>query len=791
MTLPFENDTHKVEKRLAKRSLVADRRRNLFMIITITLAVCLMSSIAFAFSGQNAKSLEAIQGQYQSGCVEQSFADIERLAAAGKFEQWGYEIEMANVRYKDTNLMVQFKDPQMLDLMNYEPITGSYPQEENEICVERGFIRNFSLQENVGQTVRLDIGYGEADYIITGIMEKENASRQFDVFISEEEALSHSGDKPYTLRFRFAGSEVEAPEQLRADIAAFYVEMGVPEGNTFYSSNYFDMTDLYLGSNLPVYGLALLIVIACSVVIYSIFYISVMGKMREYGRLKVIGATEKQLRRVVKRERRYLIGIGIPLGLALAVLLVNLIQPGYWIWADNLKYAAVIAGLTYIVLLFATRKPLKLVGKVSAIEAVRATAYSEGGVRAVSRQLHRRLTMPRLAAMNFLRNPKKAVMTCISLGMTGIMAISIAAYVNSIDAAEMAKAGLGDGGSYLLTYKDSMVGQEFVDIQQENPLNEAVRGQLLNLPGVDYLTSYSVAGIQTDLPKNEEPLSVRGITAEQLKTAVMDGKLKEGEAEYEELLANDGVLVVKTSDNLMKKLYGADYALGDSVTFTSFSGVTKTYTVRGILDTIPGSGSVEFFVLPEEELHTLYQDTDDFVTAVNIHTTKDSSQLRQDIFDVVTDQNVEINCITDYIAELESQLQVFPLYGLLFFIFIFALLNLANTLITSLLSRQQEFGVFQSVGMSSRQLSRMLSCECLFYIGITILIMLTIGTMCSIGLCSVFDQLGLFGKITYHFPVVQILLFIAVLLAVWAVFAVFAVRYSKNQTLVERIKAAD
>lgn len=433
MTLPFENDTHKVEKRLAKRSLVTDRRRNLFVIITITLAVCLMSSIAFAFSGQNAKSLEAIQGQYQSGCVEQSFADID------------------------------------------------------------------------------------------------------------------------------------------------------------------------------------------------------------------------------------------------------------------LKYAAVIAGLTYIVLLFATRKPLKLVGKVSAIEAVRATAYSQGGGRAVSRQLHRRLTMPRLAAMNFLRNPKKAVMTCISLGMTGIMAISIAAYVNSIDAAEMAKAGLGDGGSYLLIYKDSMIGQEFVEIQQENPLNEAVREQLLNLPGVDYLTSYSVAGIQTDLPKNEEPLSVRGITAEQLKTAVIDGKLKEGEAEYEELLANDGVLVVKTSDNLMEKLYGADYALGDSVTFTSFSGGTKTYTVRGILDTIPGSGSVEFFVLPEEELHTLYQDINDFVTAVNIHTTEDNSQLRQDIFDVVMDQNVEINCITDYIAELESQLQVlvFPLYGLLFFIFIFALLNLANTLITSLLSRQR------------------------------------------------------------------------------------------------------
>ena len=60
---------------------------------------------------------------------------------------------------------------------------------------------------------------------------------------------------------------------------------------------------------MEVYAAALLIAVVCAIVIYNIFYISVMGKMREYGRLKVLGTTPKQLKRVVKRERRFLTAV--------------------------------------------------------------------------------------------------------------------------------------------------------------------------------------------------------------------------------------------------------------------------------------------------------------------------------------------------------------------------------------------------------------------------------------------------------------------------------------------------
>ena len=68
MTWPFENDTSAVEKKLASRSINADKRRSVFVILTIALAVCLMGTLCFLYSAQQLKTLDGILGQYQAGC---------------------------------------------------------------------------------------------------------------------------------------------------------------------------------------------------------------------------------------------------------------------------------------------------------------------------------------------------------------------------------------------------------------------------------------------------------------------------------------------------------------------------------------------------------------------------------------------------------------------------------------------------------------------------------------------------------------------------------------------------
>ena len=794
MTWPFENDTSAVEKKLASRSINADKRRSVFVILTIALAVCLMGSLCFLYSAQQLKTLDGILGQYQAGCGGLTREEVTRLADTGKFEKWGCTIEVGTARHEDSVLQISFVSPEMIDLMGYGEITGTYPQAENELCVERAFFRYFGLPEEVGQTVVLDLDDGEKTYTVTGILETENISRIFTVWISESAVEPES---PYELRFRFAGSQGMEPDQLRADIEQFFAEMGIPEDRTFYSSSYFGMVDLYLGNGMEVYAAALLIAVVCAIVIYNIFYISVMGKMREYGRLKVLGTTPKQLKRVVKRERRFLTAVAIPVGLACAAGIALIAVPGYWSWGNNIRSAVVVSLLTYGTILIATRKPMAMAGKVSAIEAIRANPYSQQQSPVVSRQLHRRLTMPHLALMNFSRNRKKAFVTVLSLSLTGILLLCVSAYASSVDVKEMAQSQFGDRSQYLLQYED-FAGREFVEMQKENPLGRTLREELAALPGVDYVTAYSLTCVEipaiSAIPGNSEhePFVVRGISRENMAEMYAGDAVLDGAADYRQLLNQDGILVCPAG-NALKEIYRTGYQVGDTVTLSCYNGQSKTYTVMGIVQDIQIGSSSHFFILPEEELSALYPEISDFTGYVNLHAEQDSDQLRRAVFGTVSDQRVTISGLEDLSAELERGLrgELARDYGILVFIFVFSLINLANTLITNLLTRQQEFGVFQSVGMSDRQLSNMLSFECLYYVGITLLVTLTLGTACSLVVCKIFDQIGLFGTLTYHFPALQVLLFGAALLLVQGAFSACAVRYTRRLSLVERIKAVD
>ncbi len=797
MIWPFENDTSRVEKKLAGRSMKADRRRSIFIILTIALAVCLMGTLCFIYSAQQKKTLDNILGQYQAGCDGLTREEVTRLADTGRFEKWGYTADAGSVRHEDGILNVSFVSPEMIDLMGYGKIVGAYPQAENEICIERSFFGYFNLPAEIGQTVTLNLGGGESLYTVTGILESENNSRIFTVWIPEIAVDTGIHPAPYELRFRFEGSEVMEPEGLRTDIERFFVEMGIPADRTFYSSSYFGMVDLYLGNGMEIYVLSVLIAVICAIVIYNIFYISVMGKMREYGRLKVLGTTPRQLKRVVKRERRFLTALAVPLGLILAAVIARIAVPGYWSWRDNIRSAMVILFLTYGMVLAATRKPLSMAGKVSAIEAIRITAYSGYQGCGISGQLHRRLTITRLALMNFSRNRKKAFVTALSLSLTGILLLCISAYANSVDVEEMARSQFGDRSQYLLQYED-YAGREFYEMQKDNPLGQDQQKELASILNVDYVTAYSMACVEipaiSEIPGNREhePFIVRGIDQEDMAKMYAGGAVLEGTADYRQLVDGNGILVCPSGSTL-KEIYRTDYQVGDTVTVSCYNGQSKTYTVMGIVENIPICNTAHFFILPEEELSVLYPEISDFTGCVNLHTEQDSEQLRRAVFGAVPDERVAVNGLYDLTAELKTGMrgELTRLYSILVFIFVFALINLANTLITNLLARQQEFGVLQSVGMSGRQLSQMLSFECLYYVGITLLVTLTLGTVCSLAVCRVFDQIGMFGKLTYHFPVFQVLVFAAALLLVQAVFSVCAVRYIGRLSLVERIRAAD
>ena len=79
MTLPFENDTGPVIKKLAARSIQTDKRRNLFVIVTIALAAALMAAIFCTGAGSDRKLGADLRGQYQAVVVNCDRDTIEKL----------------------------------------------------------------------------------------------------------------------------------------------------------------------------------------------------------------------------------------------------------------------------------------------------------------------------------------------------------------------------------------------------------------------------------------------------------------------------------------------------------------------------------------------------------------------------------------------------------------------------------------------------------------------------------------------------------------------------------------
>ena len=113
------------------------------------------------------------------------------------------------------------------------------------------------------------------------------------------------------------------------------------------------------------------------------------------------------------------------------------------------------------------------------------------------------------------------------------------------------------------------------------------------------------------------------------------------------------------------------------------------------------------------------------------------------------------------------------------------MINLSNTLMTSFVARQQEFGVLRSVGLSDKQLSKMLWAESFHYVQVTMAVTLTIGTVAGFALCRTFSRVGLFGEMQYSFPLLPLLTFFTIHVMIAFLFSVLAIRYCKKYSLAE------
>ena len=113
--------------------------------------------------------------------------------------------------------------------------------------------------------------------------------------------------------------------------------------------------------------ITLIVIVSALIVIYNIFYISVISKTQELGKLKAIGSTKKQIKGIILREGLILSIISIPIGIILGYIISSLIMKTlmYEIQIKSSIFAVITSStlLTILTVYLALLKPMKIASK--------------------------------------------------------------------------------------------------------------------------------------------------------------------------------------------------------------------------------------------------------------------------------------------------------------------------------------------------------------------------------------------------------------------------------------------
>ena len=476
MTWPFENDTNGIVKRISNRSISANRKRNIFIILTIALASALLSAIVLYGFGvmqetQN-RNQKTAQIMYHA-ISEQQGQELykqEEIAWVGEF----FNAFSEQVNHSTVNFT--YANADMLKSQSM-PYSGDLPASENEIVVQESFLDSLGYSNELGQTIQIPFSDGTThDFKLTGILDvKTGDIGRYTAIISKELVRQQYGDEgmiDYYIGLKGAQNMSEEEATNYANTLA--QQLKISDDNVIVRSTYFNLKDENHGSDMLFYFLiGFVTFIGSGIVIYSIFYISVASSIRNYGQLRTIGTTKRQIKKMVYREGKLLAAIAIPIGLVIGNVIGYFLVPAGWYWLTTLCVTAGVGLFAFIIVMIAIHTPVKRAAAVSPLEALRYSDYQ--GKMKESSVLHRKITPASLAKMNLSRQKAKSTLTILSLSLGGVLVVLISTMLVSYDGVAEARGRAFPVGEFNIQLNANQswdtAGISLSGLQQKNFLN--------------------------------------------------------------------------------------------------------------------------------------------------------------------------------------------------------------------------------------------------------------------------------------------------------------------------------
>lgn len=336
--------------------------------------------------------------------------------------------------------------------------------------------------------------------------------------------------------------------------------------------------------------------------------------------------------------------------------------------------------------------------------------------------------------------------------------------------------------------------REWTAIQQNNPLNDEMIDRIKSIKGVEKVDTFqSITGETPDFKEigSDDPmgLSIGGISKEQMDLIEKD--IKKGSATYDEL--NSGDKVIATG------YFIANYPeikIGDKLTFKFFDGdrsFEKEMTIIAGGNFSESVSNYDNFLMSNEALKKMSKNN--LTYYVNIKAAKGQAKAIQPAIENLVAENELFNLESyeEILAQWEGSMQMMTGagYAIMLVLAIVGIMNLINTTIDSILSRKKELGVMQALGMSNRQMKRMLQTEGLVYAGGILLMGVGIGSILGYLVYVYAESNALMQIKVYQYPLIQVLLMILLVVIVQLILTYATTTIVNKETVIKRIQASE
>ena len=801
-------------------------------IILTSVLVFLITSIGLGVVNVQNAAVNKVYPTWHAMYRQVSEENMGKIAQHDLIGEYGLRQDVGeSVLNKDDFILISYLDNGAQKLAKQTFTKGHAPKKGNDAVLSRDALKTLGYPNaKIGDTIKIPIQIYEADgmglqqektFRLTGFspdIKNESDEKIFSMLVSKDfmEEVIPKKQRSYRMMIRLNETAATSTDAIKEQVKEIGKNFDVTEDNIVENSDY-----LFANYIDPAFysGMAIIvgiILIAGALTIYSIYYVSLINKVQEFGKLAALGATKRQIRQIILRENLIVAGLSIPAGLLIGIAAVkfvffqlississeqamtkemrqvldngevSLILP--WIIAMTI-------GVTLLTVILASLKPMRQASKIMPIEAMRYTGQMQGNKK--QRKGFIDLNLRRLANANLSRNKKRTMVTIFSLGMIGILFVVISTVFSCMNPKQAARDTIAEDYCMSIASRegDKMRPElKWTVIQQNNPLNNKVINKIKAIDGVEKVEAFQ--SITGEVPSVKDPgtdkpmsLSIGGISKDQM--ALINRDIEKGHATYEEL--NSGDKVIATGYILANY---PEIKIGDTLTFKFFDGnrtFEKDMTIIGGGSFAQSVTNFDNFLMSNEAIKKLSKNN--LTYYVNIKAAKGKIKTVQSAIENIEEGNelFRLESYEEVLKQWEDTLQLTAGagYAIMLVLAIVGIMNLINTTIDSILSRKKELGVMQAIGMSNQQMKKMLRTEGFVYAGGIILLAGGLGSILGYLVYLYAESHSLMQIKVYQYPLIQVLLMILLVVIVQLILTYATTTIVNKETVIKRIQASE